>query len=218
LINPLKTMTLVSYGTPTGEPELARWADGDEPEESGTSHFVAVDKWGDAVSYTSTIEGPFGSGLMSGGFYLNNELTDFSLSPEKGGKPVANRVQGAKRPRSSMSPTLVYDPKGNLLYALGAAGGTTIPTQVSKSLIALIDFKMPLEEALALPQLFSPGDVVYLEQGTWLVDMADDLRSIGHEVAVREMPLKANAVIRTKDGSNWHGAGDPRSEGVAISE
>ncbi len=102
-------MATVSAGRPcTGDAPPIAWADGDEPEENGTSHFVAVDQWGNAVSYTSTVEGSFGSGLMVGGYYLNNELTDFSFSPEADGQPVANRVEGGKRPRSSMAPTLVY--------------------------------------------------------------------------------------------------------------
>ncbi len=87
------------------------------------------------MSYTSTIEGSFGSGLMVGGYYLNNELTDFSFSPTKDGMPVANRVEGGKRPRSSMAPTVVYDADGKLVIAIGAAGGATIPVQVAKTLI-----------------------------------------------------------------------------------
>src|SRR5690606_27146268 len=125
---PRHALTNVTAGTPPG-PVQAR-ADGDEPEENGTSHFVVIDREGNAVSYTSTVEGSFGSGIVVGGYFLNNELTDFSFTPEANGKPVANRVEGGKRPRSSMAPTLVYGPDGKLLMAVGAAGGSTIPAQV----------------------------------------------------------------------------------------
>src|SRR5690606_11056815 len=166
LIDPEATMTQVVAGTPQGI-ALAP-PDGDEPPDSGTSHFVAVDREGNAVSYTSTVEGSFGSGLMVGGYYLNNELTDFSFTPAVGGVPVVNRVEGGKRPRSSMAPTLVYDADGKLFMAVGAAGGATIPVQVARALIGVIDFGLPVDRALALPMLFSPGDSVTVEQGSLL--------------------------------------------------
>jgi gamma-glutamyltranspeptidase/glutathione hydrolase len=215
LISPTGTMPQVAAGTPAGV-ALAP-PDGHEPVESGTSHFVAVDGEGNAVSYTSTIEGSFGSGIMVGGYYLNNELTDFSFVPEEDGRPVANRVEGGKRPRSSMAPTLVYDAEGRLFMAVGAAGGSTIPVQVARALIGVIDFDLPLEEALALPVLFSPGDAVAIEQGTFLEAMVPELQALGHaQVAARGLPLKVNAALRTPAG--WVGAADPRSEGAAISE
>ncbi|APE27475.1 gamma-glutamyltransferase [Aurantiacibacter gangjinensis] len=189
-------------------------ADGDEPEENGTSHFSIVDADGNVVSYTSTIEGPFGSGLYFGGFYLNNELTDFSFSPERDGVPVANRVEGGKRPRSSMSPTLVFDPEGRLILSIGAAGGGTIPVQVAKALFGIIDFGLTAPEALALPTLYSPGDTVTIEEGSALEAMRGDLEALGHTVTARSLPLKANAV-QLVDGA-WLGAADPRSEGAAI--
>ncbi len=146
LISADKAITDLTAGTPDGAP-LAR-ADGDEPPENGTSHFAVVDAQGTMVSYTSTIEGAFGSGLTYGGFFLNNELTDFSFTPERDGKPVANRVEGGKRPRSSMAPTIVYDPEGAPVLAIGAAGGGTIPVQTARSIIGVIDFGMTLEQAL----------------------------------------------------------------------
>ncbi|MXO60453.1 gamma-glutamyltransferase [Altererythrobacter salegens] len=215
LISVDSTLPSAQAGTPPGA-SLAM-ADGDEPEEHGTSHFVTVDKWGDAVSWTSTVEGSFGSGIMVGGYYLNNELTDFSFVPENGGKAVANRVEGGKRPRSSMAPTLVYAPVGSLYLTVGAAGGSTIPAQVARVLIGVIDFGLPLDQAIALPVLFSPGDAVAVEQGTWLEDMIPQLQALGHaQVSARGLPLKANGAIRTASG--WIGAADPRSDGVAVSE
>ncbi len=209
LIAPDRTMSTVTAGPVPGGIALA---DGDEPEEHGTSHFVTIDKWGDAVSYTSTIESVFGSGLVYGGFYLNNELTDFSNVPTMNGVMVANRVEGGKRPRSSMSPTLVYDADGHLVVAVGAAGGATIPVQTAKNLIAMLDFGLTPQQALALPVMFSPADTVYLEQGSSLAAMAPALRALGHKVEERVLPLKANAAMRVS--GEWVGAADPRSEGT----
>jgi gamma-glutamyltranspeptidase/glutathione hydrolase len=178
---------------------------------------VAVDKWGDVVSETSTIESAFGSGLMVNGYYLNNELTDFSFTPAKDGCPVANRVEGGKRPRSSMSPTIVYGPDGKVRLAVGAAGGSTIPAQVIKASIGVVDFKLSAQQALALPMIYAPVDKLYVERGTFLEAMAPQLRAMGHDVAT--LPpgtFKANAIEWT--GSGWAGAADPRSEGAAVSE
>jgi len=216
LIDPASTLASVVPGTPQG---LALTPpDGDEPAENGTSHFVAIDREGNAISYTSTIEGSFGSGLMVGGYYLNNELTDFSFSPTgPDGQPVANRVEGGKRPRSSMAPTLVYDADGELVLAVGAAGGATIPVQVARALIGVIDFGLPLAEAIALPVLFAPGDALTVEQGSALEAMIPQLQALGHaQVGARSLPLKTNGAQRTPAG--WTGAADPRSEGAAIGE
>ena len=184
-------------------------ADGDEPEEHGTSHFAVVDGSGGMISYTSTIESAFGSGLMVDGFYLNNELTDFSRSPMVNGKPVANRVEGGKRPRSSMSPVVVYDPQGKPFMAVGAAGGSTIPVQTARSIIGVIDFGLDAEQALGLPFVMAFGDAVLLEQGTWLAESQDGFRALGHQtLSVRPAPVKAGALLR-RDG-RWVSARDPR--------
>ena len=216
LIDPGHTMQTVSAGTPSGL-ALAP-PQGTGPEEHGTSHFVVIDDVGDAASYTSTVEGSFGSGIMVGGYYLNNELTDFSFAPAgPDGRPVANRVEGAKRPRSSMAPTLVYDASGRLILAVGAAGGSTIPVQVARVLIGVLDFDLPIDQAIALPVLFSPGDSISVEPGTWLEAMIPQLQALGHaRVAPRAMPLKANGAQRTATG--WIGAADPRSEGAVVAE
>jgi gamma-glutamyltranspeptidase/glutathione hydrolase len=196
-------------------PGLDAPPDGAEPPEQGTSHFVAIDGAGNAVSYTSTIEGPFGSGLMHDGYYLNNELTDFSFTPAADGRPVANRVEGGKRPRSSMAPTLVYGKDGRLVLAIGAAGGGTIPVQVAKGIIAYLDWGLSIGQALAVPVLYAPGDTVTVEKGTALEALIPALKALGHaKVAAYDLPLKANAIAVTPTG--LAGAGDPRSEGVAI--
>lgn len=203
-------MESVEPGTPAGA-DIAL-ADGAEPAENGTSHFVAVDGAGNAVSYTSTIEGPFGSGLFYEGFYLNNELTDFSFVPEKDGRIVANRVEGGKRPRSSMAPSLVFGADGKLRLAVGAAGGSTIPVQVAKTIIGVIDFGLSAQDAVALPVAFSPGDGIAIEQGSRLEALVPALEALGHSVSARSLPIKTNAA-ESVDGI-LTGAADPRSEGA----
>ncbi|MXO91455.1 gamma-glutamyltransferase [Pontixanthobacter aquaemixtae] len=211
LIDPETAITNVQPGIPAGAP-LAR-ADGDEPPENGTSHFAVVDKNGTMVSYTSTIEGAFGSGLIFGGFYLNNELTDFSRSPIVDGKPVANRVEGGKRPRSSMAPTIIYSPDGKPFAAIGAAGGTTIPVQTARGIIGLIDFDLPADKALGLPLLMAFGDRVMVEEGTWFEEQMDVFAQFGHsQIAARKPPLKAGVVHW--NGKEWVSARDPRLDGL----
>ena len=209
-ISPTGRLAGVQPGKPAGA--AVALADGTEPAESGTSHFVAIDGAGNAVSYTSTIEGSFGSGLVYGGFYLNNELTDFSFAAEKDGHRIANRVEGGKRPRSSMAPTLVFGPDGRLRLAVGAAGGSTIPVQVAKAIVGVIDFGLPAQDAIALPTAFSPGDSIAIEQGSSLEAMIPALEALGHSVSARPLPLKANAA-EWVDGE-LAGAVDPRSEGA----
>ncbi len=212
LIDPAHTMLKVTAGTPPGAEGLTR-ADSPDGVEHGTTHFVAVDRWGGVVSYTNTIESAFGSGLMVNGYFLNNQLTDFNFPPELDGKPAANRVEGHKRPRSSMSPTLVYDQAGHLRLAIGAAGGATIPAQVIKAIIGVLDWKLTAQQAIALPQIFAPTDTVRVEQGTYLEPMLPALIALGHTDA-QAMPagFKANAV-EVVDG-HLAGGVDPRSEGA----
>lgn len=209
LIDPARAMAAAEPGRPAGAP-LAL-ADGDEPEERGTTHFAVVDASGTMISYTSTIEGAFGSGLMAGGFYLNNELTDFSRSPEVDGRLVANRVEGGKRPRSSMSPMLVWAPDGTPLLAVGAAGGPTIPVQTARSIIGVIDFGLDADTALGLPFIMSVGERTTVEQGTWMEQAIPAFTALGHSgLIARPASVKANAVLRR--GGVWQSARDPRLE------
>lgn len=217
LISATSAMPSVAAGTPPGAEKLTQ-ADSAQLTENGTSHIVAIDRAGNAVSYTSTIESLFGSGIVVGGYYLNNELTDFDMDPMRDGRMVANRVEGGKRPRSSMSPTLVFDAQGRLRLAVGAAGGATIPAQVIRAVIGVLDWNLTPEQALALPVIFAPGgNTVYVEKGSRLEAIMPALVALGHaEVATRVMPLKANA-IDVMDG-RLRGGADPRSEGRAVSE
>jgi len=215
LISPTTTMVAVQAGVPAGAAPAC--APAPQPER-GTSHFVAVDKWGDVASETSTIESSFGSGLMVNGYYLNNELTDFSFEPAKDGCPVANRVEGGKRPRSSMSPTIVYGPDGHVVLAVGAAGGSTIPAQVVKAIVGVLDFHLPPQQAIALPMIYAPADTIFVESGTFLEGMIPQLKALGH-ADVRTLPpgtFKANAIEWL--GGRWVGGADPRSEGAALSQ
>ena len=213
LISPERTMAEALPGVPRGAKSAL--ADGDEPEERGTSHIAAVDSAGTMISYTSTIEGAFGSGLTANGFYLNNELTDFSRSPSVDGKPVANRVEPGKRPRSSMAPTVVFDPEGRPVLAIGAAGGSTIPVTTARAIIGAIDFDLSARQALALPFTMAFGDSVLVEQGSWLERRVPALRALGHDdISLREAPIKAGAIRR--EGAIWEAARDPRLEDVLL--
>ena len=215
LIAPDRTLASVEPGVPAGAGRVA--ARGLEPVEQGTSHFVATDRYGNAASLTSTIESAFGSGLMVNGYYLNNELTDFSLVPFVDNATVANRVEGGKRPRSSMSPTIVFGPDGHVRLAVGAAGGATIIAQVAKAIIGVIDWRLSAQDAIALPVLFAPGDTLFVERGTAHEAMIPALKSLGHaRVVAREPGFKANAVEWV--GGRWVGAADPRSEGASRGE
>jgi gamma-glutamyltranspeptidase/glutathione hydrolase len=215
MISPDKTLADVPAGNPPGAPKLTCTA---APiEERGTSHFVAVDSQGNVASDTSTIESVFGSGLMVSGYFLNNELTDFNIVPDKDGCLTANRVQGGKRPRSSMSPTIVWGPDGHVRLALGAAGGATIPAQVLKTIIGVIDWHLTAQQAIALPMIFAPGgDSVYVERGTYLETMIPQLQALGQTVKPMPSGFKANAIEWVN--GRWAGAADPRSEGVALSQ
>lgn len=208
LIAPDARIAKPEAGVPPGAP-LAR-GDGPEEPENGTTHFSVVDASGNAVSYTSTIEGAFGSGLHWGGFYLNNELTDFTLTPEADGKPVANRAEGGKRPRSSMAPTIVFDESGKVVLVIGAAGGPTIPVTVARAIIGVLDFGMGAQDALAMPFAMAFGDSLLIEEGSALVAMKPALEALGHKsIRLGAAPIKANALGRRADGM-WEVATEPR--------
>jgi gamma-glutamyltranspeptidase/glutathione hydrolase len=214
MISETGSLSHYEAGTPPGaQPRTAALSG----EVHGTTHFVAVDGSGNVATMTSTIEGPFGSQLVAAGMALNNELTDFSLAPMKDGAPVANRPQPGKRPVSSMSPTIVYDQTGKPIFAVGAAGGKRIIMQVTKTLIAHLDWGLNAQEAIAAPNLWFSNDGLLVESGTPLAARAAELAKFGRPVFENPiMPSKANAAERTAKG--WIGAADPRSDGVGLSE
>ncbi len=213
LIQPTATMPSVSAGSPPGAP--ARQS-APVSEVAGTTDLAIADAHGNVVEVTTTVEGYFGSGLSVDGTVLNNQLTDFDTVPDKDGYLVANRVEGGKRPRSSMSPTIVYGPDGKVRLAVGAAGGSTIIAQVAKAIIGVVDWKLSAQESIALGLVYAPGHVAAVEKGTEREAMVPALEALGETVQVTALGLKANAVERV--GGRWVGAADPRSEGVAIAQ
>jgi len=213
LISPGGTMAEVKAGTPPGAPKRIAV----KPQEvPGTTSLSVVDKAGNVAQVTTTIEGAFGSGLSVDGVMLNNELTDFDIVPEKDGYLVANRVEGGKRPRSSMAPTIVYGPDGKVRIAIGAAGGSTIIAQVAKALIGVIDWKLSAQDAIGLGLLYAPGKMAVAEKGTQLDAMVPALQALGEKVQSAPLGLKMNAVERV--GARWTGGADPRSEGVVMDQ
>ncbi len=210
LINPDKARSDYPAGKPPGA--AARTA-AISSEVAGTTHFTAVDAKGNIANMTSTIEGIFGSQLIAGGFFLNNELTDFTFAPEKDGAPVANRVMGGKRPLSSMSPTVVFDRDGSAVLTLGSAGGKRIIMHVTKTLIGVIDFGLPLDRAIALPNIYFGGGGLEVEENTPLADKIGGLTKFGQKVKAVDLGSKVNGAQLTANG--WTGASDPRSEGTS---
>ncbi|WP_422921681.1 gamma-glutamyltransferase [Sphingomonas liriopis] len=207
------TMASVAAGTPPGAPARTP---APVSEVAGTTDLAVADRDGNVVEVTTTVEGPFGSGLVVDGTVLNNELTDFDIVPVDAGYLVANRVEGGKRPRSSMAPTIVYDANGKVRLALGAAGGSTIIAQIAKALVGVLDWKLSAQEAIGLGLVYAPGPVATLETGTPAAALQPALAALGERTQVAPLGLKANA-IEWKQG-RWVGAADPRSEGVAIGE
>eukprot|EP00913_Durusdinium_trenchii_P021308 g20021.t1 len=199
-----------------GEPEwdhASLFGKGEAIELPSTSHFVIADGSGNVVSMTTTIENGFGSRLMVGGFLLNNELTDFSFKTHDKGVPVANRVEPRKRPRSSMSPTIVMK-DGTPLLAVGSPGGSQIIGYVAQALIAYIDWNMSVEQIVSQPHLINRFGPYEIEAGTAAERMAEPLKALGYEVKLGEMNSGLHAIEITPQG--LVGAADPRREGVAV--
>lgn len=184
-------------------------------ELPSTSHFVIVDKEGNVVSMTTTIESGFGSRLMTNGFLLNNELTDFSFKTHDGGLPIANRVEPGKRPRSSMAPTIVMK-DGKPLLAIGSPGGSQIIGYVAQALIAYIDWGMPVEAIVAQPHLINRFGTYDIEAGTSAEDLVEPLKALGYEVKPGELNSGLHAIEITAQG--LAGSADPRREGAVMGE
>ena len=213
LIDSDRAMGEAVPGVPPGSEELDR-ADSASPEFASTSHLSVVDSRGNAVSFTTSVERAFGSRLMVAGFILNNQLTDFSFAPEDANGAVANRVQPGKRPRSSMTPTLIFDEDGNLVATLGSPGGSRIIGFVAQSVIALIDWGLDAQAALSLPRHVNRNGATELEANTALEQLAPSLEALGHEVRIRPLVSGLHAIRRV--GGQLEGGADPRREGVAL--
>ena len=208
----------VKAGKPDG---LVAWdfAPSAAGERPSTSHFSIVDSGGDAVSMTTSVQGAFGSQLMAGGFILNNQLTDFDYEPESGGKPVANRIEGSKRPLSSMAPTLVIDDRDRLRLVVGSPGGTQIIGFVVQTIVGVLDWRLDVQQAVAAPHFLAQEGPVELEQGTEAAAQAAALGALGHVTALRTLNSGLHAIaIDYGDKPRLSGGVDPRREGVALGD
>ncbi|MFA5592541.1 MAG: gamma-glutamyltransferase [Micavibrio sp.] len=181
------------------------------PKPPGTTHFTIVDGRGNIISMTSSVEDMFGSRMMVEGFMLNNQLTDFSFTPEENGRPVANRVEGGKRPRSTMTPVIMFAPDGRPALAIGSAGGSAIMGYVLQRIVAIVDWGQDIETALKAPNIVNRGGAFELEAAAG--NIIEPLEKMGHPVKVSPLNSGLSAVY-FKDGV-MTGAADPRREGTA---
>jgi gamma-glutamyltranspeptidase / glutathione hydrolase len=210
-----RSMGVAEAGTPPPR-KTWMWAPSNGIEH-GTSHIAIIDAEGNALSMTTTIEDQFGARLMTeGGFLLNNELTDFNFEPNEKGKLVANRVEPGKRPRSSMSPTLVLDTHGRVYAVVGSPGGSQIINFVSKTLIAILDWKTDPQQAVDMANFGSRNGPTELEAGTEAEAWATALGAKGHLVRLGQMTSGTQAIVVTPEG--YLGGADSRREGVAIGD
>ncbi|WP_415886247.1 gamma-glutamyltransferase [Neptuniibacter sp. QD37_6] len=194
---------------------MANLVDAQSPERPSTTHFVVVDRWGNAVSMTSSIEMAFGSTLMTGGFLLNNQLTDFSFKGISKGQIVANRVQPGKRPRSSMSPFMVFDADGNLHAAIGSPGGSRIINYVAQSLLLMFNSDLSMQEIVNQPHISNRNGLTELEAGTPIDQLQQPLEAMGHQIKVRDLNSGLHG-FRRLPSNKWESAVDNRREGLAL--
>lgn len=217
-----RSMGRARPGTPSGAPVAA--AEDRSLEVPATSHVSIVDAQGRAVSMTTTIEAQFGARLMvnggsgkPGGFLLNNQLTDFSFAADDDGVPIANRVQPGKRPRSSMSPTLVFERAGNrLVLVTGSPGGAAIIHYTAKTILGTLAWGLNAQQAVDLPNFGSLNGPTLLEAGRFAPAVVEALKARGHDVREQDLPSGAQALLRTADG--WSGGADPRRDGVVAGD
>lgn len=189
------------------------------PDNPGTSHFSIVDKWGNVVSMTTTVEAPFGSERMVAGFMLNNQLTDFSFRvKDADGNLIANRPQAGKRPRSSMSPHIVFDADGQFAFATGSPGGNSIIAYTAKTIVAMIDWGMSPQEAADLANVISRNGSVRLEENNLAPEIIDGLEQLGHKVVRSKGEISGIHIIKRNADGTYEGAADIRREGTAVSE
>ncbi len=217
LISPERALRQVSAGRPG---QLAAWDYAPAPvsELASTSHFSIVDRFGNAVSMTTSVQSTFGSQLMVGGFLLNNQLTDFSSEPRADGRPLANAPDARKRPLSSMSPTIVLDDDGRMRLLVGSPGGTRIIGYVVQAIVGVLDRGLDVQEAVSAPHYLARYGAVELEERSGLDDLAAELEALGHAVEQRSLNsgLHVIAVEYAADGTRTLlGGVDPRREGAA---
>ncbi|WP_439633124.1 gamma-glutamyltransferase [Glycocaulis sp.] len=213
LISVDRAIPAVRHGTPPGAPEVI--AD-TTPDSPGTTHYSIRDTFGNVVSMTTTVESIFGNNRMTqGGFLLNNQLTDFAFAPRDAeGRTHPNAPAGGKRPRSSMSPTIVLDAEGDFLIATGSPGGNSIIAYTAKTLVAMLDWGMTPQEAAALPNVVARGDVVSIESG-FDAELLEGLRALGHQIRGEQGENSGIHIIRLGEDGTLEGGADPRRDGVA---
>lgn len=203
-------MGQVSPGLMAG---FAHQANDNAIELPSTSHLSIVDADGNAISMTTSIEHGFGSAIMVNGYLLNNQLTDFSFKPSNNGKLVANRIEANKRPRSSMSPMMVFGPQGKLKMVLGSPGGSRIIGYVAQTLIGVLDWNMDIQQAITMPKVANRNGITTLEAGSRLVKLKAALEKKQHQVQVRHLNSGLHGI--TVDNGKLTGGADPRREGIA---
>ena len=217
LINPDKSLENITPGVIKNSSFLTPSF---SPEQQSTTHFVVRDAEGNVVSMTSSVEAAFGSRIMSGGMFLNNQLTDFSFSPKKDGIAVANSVAPGKRPRSSMTPVIIFNQDGSFLAAIGSPGGPKIISYVAQTVIALLDYDLSMQEAINLPRHVTTGKTLELEADTKVSELKPKMEAMGHKVILKRQHSGLHGIRLLRDNSNsieiLDGGADPRREGRVL--
>ncbi|MGE0529892.1 MAG: gamma-glutamyltransferase [Hyphomonadaceae bacterium] len=215
LIDVTQAPTHVNPGVPPGSGDLfERWGR-DAGDDSGTTHVVIVDGWGNAVSLTATVESVFGSQRMTNGFLLNNQLTDFSFQPNVNGRPVANAVAPGKRPRSSMTPTIVLDRNGELELVIGSPGGSSIIGYTARATIGILDWNLSVQDAINVGNATARTSVVAAEVNRFPAGVADALTARGWRLEQTRLgEVSGLHAIRVRADGTLEGGADPRREGV----
>jgi len=210
LISPDKALENVTAGDlgPAGQDAT--------PDNPGTSHFTVMDKNGLVVSITTTVEAPFGSQRMVGGFMLNNQLTDFSFTTvDDEGLPVANAPAPGKRPRSSMSPTIVFDKDGEFLFTTGSPGGNSIIAYTAKTIIGILDWGLTPQEAVELPNFIARNKSIRLEENGMDEAIISGLEAMGHTIVRSKGEISGLHIIYRGKSEGLSAGVDPRREGTA---
>jgi gamma-glutamyltranspeptidase / glutathione hydrolase len=214
IISPQNTLEEITAGIPPAWDFRPQSVDKSK-EASGTTHIVAIDQYGNAISMTSSIETAFGAKIITNGFLLNNQLTDFSFLSEDNGHKVANRAEGGKRPRSSMTPVIVFDQDNVPILLIGSAGGSRIIDYVLQRIISILDWKIPVQKALSMPNIITHGSIIEIEDGFNEHIEINAVREYGHDIKeVKELNSGLTAAYFIN--GVWQGAADPRREGIAL--
>jgi gamma-glutamyltranspeptidase/glutathione hydrolase len=205
----------IKPGHPAGANQILRQLSNPDRARPGTAHISLIDAQGNALAMTTTVEGPFGSRLMAGGFILNNQLTDFTFEPTTEGRRTANAPEAGKRPMSSMTPTIIFDRQGRVLAVLGSPGGARIVPYVTKTVMGIIDWNLSMADAVALPNATGRGAPTEVEQTRTPDAAIEALKALGHDVKVTDYgigPSGLNSIRVTPNG--FDAAPDPRREGT----